>query len=71
MRTYNIFISHSWKYDNHYEKLVDFFNQRNYFNWNDYSVPNSSPIHNATTNKLLREALTRKISPCSAVVIIA
>ena len=71
MRKYNIFISHSWKYDEHYNKLVEFFNARNYFDWSDYSVPNSSPIHNAPTDKLLREALIRKISPCSVVVIIA
>jgi len=71
MRIYNIFISHSWKYDKHYDSLVKFFNKRNYFDWNNYSVPSTSPIHNAPTNRELREALVRKISPCSVVVILA
>ena len=71
MRTYNIFISHSWKYDEHYESIVNFLNERKYFDWKDYSVPNSDPIHNAPTDTLLRQALNRKIIPCSIVIILA
>lgn len=39
MRTFNLFISHSWKYSNTYEQLVALLKNRGYFNFKNYSVP--------------------------------
>jgi len=71
MKTYNIFISHSWAYGDAYEKLIGFFNREPYFNYKDYSVPKNDPIHNASNATLLEQAIERQIRPCSAVVIMA
>lgn len=71
MKTYNIFISHSWAYWDAYDllskKLVDW----NYFYHKDYSVPKDDPIHNATYDYQLEEAIRNKIRPCSVVIIMA
>lgn len=69
--TYNLFISHSWTYGDAYEKLVNFFKQRPYFNYNNYSVPKDDPIHNAPNEALLYEAIKRQIAPSSIVIILA
>jgi len=50
---------------------VKFLDAEPYFNYRDYSVPKNDPIHNAPNATLLEEAITRKIRPCSAVVIMA
>lgn len=71
MRTHNIFISHSWKYSNAYNDLVNLLNNRNYFEYRNYSVPMNDPIHTNGTQRELRQALTNKISPSGIVIILA
>jgi hypothetical protein len=46
VRDYNIFISHSWKHDDDYERLVSLLNKEPYFrvNYKDYSVSKNEPI---------------------------
>ncbi len=71
----HIFISHSWAHSHHYETLADWlFN----YSWSvgqaslqlcDYSVPRSDPIHNAPTDRQLREAIYNKIARSHVVVI--
>lgn len=70
-KTHNIFISHSWAYSDAYEKLVSLLNEKPYFFYNNYSVPKNDPIHNATYDYQLYDAIKRKISPCSVVLIMA
>ena len=36
MKTYNLFLSHSWTYSNHYENLINLLNNRPYFSFNDH-----------------------------------
>ncbi len=71
MRTYNIFISHSWTYGDAYDKLIEMLEEAPYFVHKDYSVPKNDPVHNAPTDWQLEEAIGNKIRPCSAVVIMA
>lgn len=71
MRTFNLFISHSWSYPNAYDGLVGLLNQRSYFSYKNYSVSQDDPIHNAPTDALLRSAIKDQISPSSVVVILA
>ncbi len=71
MKTYNLFISHSWAYSDSYERLESLLRNKNYFNFNDYSVPKDDPIHTRGTDKELREAILQKMRPCSAVLILA
>ena len=74
-RQIHIFISHSWSYSDHYDTLSKWiFNN----NWNvgqesldfrDYSVPKNDPIHNASNDTELRNAIYNKISNSHVIVI--
>ena len=71
----HIFISHSWTYSQHYATLYDWiFGNR----WRkgqasltflDYSVPKDDPIHGASSDWELQDAIYRKISRSHVVVI--
>ena len=71
MRTYNLFISHSWTYGDQYDRLVNLLRARPYFQFRNYSVSQDDPIHYVGTDAQLREAIWRQMSPCSAVLILA
>jgi len=71
MRTYNLFISHSWSYSDAYEKLIALLRKRTYFNFRDYSVPKDDPIHNAPNSQELYEAIKRQMAPCHVVLVMA
>lgn len=77
MNTYNIFISHAWKYSEHYKKIVQWLNEAQNdgkFNWKNYSVPQHDPLIDPNTtvgkNKLKSE-LKEQIRPASKVIILA
>lgn len=46
-KTYHIFISHSWKYSDAYEKLIHLLDNAEDFAYCDYSVPEDDPIEDA------------------------
>ena len=71
MRTLNLFVSHSWKYSDAYEKFVGLMKARPYFDFSNYSVPPENPIQGARTDAQLRIAIENKIRPCSVVIIMA
>ena len=53
MNTYNLFISHAWKYNNGYYKVVDWLDSavaNKEFNYKNYSVPQHDPIIDPDTN---------------------
>lgn len=70
-RLFNIFISHSWGYGDHYDSLTGLLDERPYFNWRDYSVPKDDPIHDARNRDELRAALDEKICHASCVIVTA
>ena len=71
MRTYNLFISHSWTYSDNYQSLVDLLQARGYFPWRNCSVPKDDPLHTNGTDQQLYNAIKNKISPSSVVLILA
>ena len=71
MKTVKIFISHSWKYDNQRDKLVNLLNERKYFDWKDYSVPIDDPLHTNGTEKQLRDKIAEQIRQSSIVIVLA
>ena len=71
VRTYNLFISHSWNYGKHYDNLIALLKRRGYFKFKDYSVPRDDPIHNAGTAAQLRAAIKGQMQPCNVVLIMA
>ena len=71
MRTFSLFISHSWTYGDQYNRLVNLLEQRPYFRFRNYSVPRDDPIHNARSVTALREAIKQQMAQASAVLILA
>lgn len=77
MKTYHIFISHAWKYSEHYEKVVDWIDQakdEGKLNWSNYSVPYHDPLidPNTTIGKTkLKSLLDNQIKPASVIIILA
>ena len=71
MRTFNLFISHSWSYPGQYAGLMNLLRNRPYFKFKDYSVPINDPIHAADTVAQLRQAIKQQMAPCSVILILA
>lgn len=77
LSTHNIhvFISHSWTYSKHYNKLSEWIFDENWnvgqasLNFSDYSVPKNDPIHNAPTVTALRERIYARIARSHVIVI--
>lgn len=70
-KTYNLFISHSWAYSDAYEKLIALLDSDKTFSYKNYSVPKNDPIHNAGTEKALKEAIKTQMQSASVVLILA
>lgn len=71
LRTYRLFISHSWAYGDAYERLVGFFDEHPNFAWADYSVPRHDPIHDANNEAQLYEAIKGQIAQAHCVIMLA
>jgi len=71
LKTYRLFISHSWTYGDAYDKLVLFFNEHTNFQWVDYSVPKDDPIHNAPNDMALYAAIQNQMRSANCVVMLA
>lgn len=71
MKTYNLFISHSWAYSDAYDRLIKLLNADPHFSYKNYSVPKDNPIHNAPNEKVLYEAIKKQVSSAHVVIILA
>ncbi|WP_292959673.1 TIR domain-containing protein [Novosphingobium sp. UBA1939] len=69
-KTYRIFISHSWKYGDAYDKMVKFLSEHG-ISYYDHSVPKNDPIHTNGSDEQLHDAIDAKIKGCSGVIILA
>ena len=56
MRTYNLFITHSWTHSDAYDKLVNLLDARSYFRYSNYSVPKDDPLHTSSASTLTLRA---------------
>jgi len=70
-----VFISHSWAYSGHYEKLSDWIFSTPWqsndtpVQFINSSVPKNNPIHNAPNSDSLRFAIYNRIAQSNVVVI--
>ena len=69
-KTYRLFSSHSWKYGDAYDRIVEFLDEQG-IEYLDHSVPKNDPVHTNGTDKQLREKIDAKIKGCSGVIILA
>lgn len=70
MKTYNIFISHSWNYSDAYDKVVDMLNS-GYFYYRNHSVPKNDPIHTRGTDKELEQVIRNKMKGTHCLLVMA
>lgn len=64
-----LFISHSWSYSERYNSMVSLLNNRQYFEWSNYSVPVAKAFEGMNSAQLL-EQLKAQIRPVNCVIII-
>ena len=74
LKTYSLFLSHAWRYNDDYYRLENLLNEASNFKWRNYSVPTHDPLINPNNpvgrNRLL-SLLHDQIKPVNCVVIIA
>lgn len=74
LKTYDLFISHAWKYGDDYTRLVGLLDGASYFYYRNYSAPSDKPlIPYGTTvpTKEIKEAIERKIKPVNIVIVLS
>ena len=71
INTYNLFISHSWSYEDEYERLVKLLDNHLYFAYKNYSVPKDDPIHTNGNVHILYNAIREQMSHANVVLILA
>ncbi len=64
--TYRIFISHAWKYNEEYYRLIEYLDAAPNFKYANYSVPEHDPADGD-----IEEALKKQIRPVEVVLILA
>ncbi|KKZ13696.1 MAG: molecular chaperone Tir [Candidatus Synechococcus spongiarum 142] len=69
--TYHLFISHSWSYEDQYHGLIGLLESKSDFRFCNHSVSKDNPIHNASNDRELREAIKDKMQLCSVILILA
>lgn len=67
-KQYNVFVSHSWEYDEHYERIVDFLDEVPSLDWQNHSVPSTDPLP-VETESALRSELRDQMTTASVVVV--
>ena len=70
MKTYHLFISHSWTHNDQFNKLVNLLDQAKNFSYHNHSIPKNDPVHDST-DKQLSKAIHNKIQPCGIVIVLA
>ncbi|MCL6611029.1 MAG: TIR domain-containing protein [Peptococcaceae bacterium] len=74
LKTYDLFISHAWRYDDDYYRLEKFLKDAPLFKWRNYSVPKHDPAldpNKPTDRNKLLEALRQQIRPVNCVIILS
>lgn len=69
-KTYRLFISHSWSYNENYQRVIELI-QAQGLSFYDHSVPKDDPIHTNGTDKQLHEAIEAKMKGTSCILILA
>lgn len=69
LKTRMLFLSHAWAYNDHYWKLVEWFNTEPNFSWKNCSVPNHDALPDKTSRGL-SDGMTRQIAVAQGVIIL-
>lgn len=70
LKKYSLLISHSWKYNAQYQKIVNWLDNAEFFSWINNSVSADEP-YIGLSNKELRERLSYRIQFCNAIIVVS
>jgi MTH538 TIR-like domain (DUF1863) len=70
LKTRMLFISHAWKYEEHYNTIEFWLNDAANFSWKNCSVPSTDALDDKTAAGLTK-GMTRQINPAQGVIILA
>ena len=74
---YHIFISHAWKYNEDYNKVVSWLNEAQkdgILTWSNYSVPSHDPLIDPNTivgKNRLKALIDNQIRPASKILVLS
>lgn len=74
LKTYDLFLSHAWKYNSDYYRLEQFLKTAPYFKFRNYSVPTHNPLVDPNTRagiRFLTGELERQVKPVNCVLVLA
>lgn len=76
LKTYDLFISHAWKYGDDYNRLINLLDKASNFCYRNYSAPQDNPLKNLNGTNVVNKAqitsaIGRKIAPVNAVLVIS
>ena len=74
LKTYDLFLSHAWLYNDDYYRLENLLREASNFKWRNYSVPTHDPLIDPNTTvgrRKLLNMLDDQIKPVNCVVIIS
>ena len=57
LKTYDLFISHSWRYSDEYNRMVELLNEAPSFKWRNYSCPEHDPAIDPDSKEGKKELL--------------
>jgi hypothetical protein len=73
LKTYDLFLSHAWRYNDDYYRLVRLLKDALFFTWRNYSVPEHDPVIDPNTTvgygKLV-SLLDKQVRPVNCVLIL-
>jgi hypothetical protein len=67
LRTYKVFISHAWDYNDDYYRVEQFLNRASNFSWDNLSVPEHDPIKDSDQ---LKAELNNQMRPANVFLIL-
>lgn len=73
LKTYDLFLSHTWRYNSDYYRLEQMLHNAPNFKWRNYSVPEHNPLidPNSPVGKIkLESLLLYQVKPVNCVVIL-
>jgi hypothetical protein len=73
-RTYDLFITHAWRYHDDWKRLVNLFNAHDVRGWRNFSLPWYDPALDPRTEsggKIVRWQLETQIIPVQAVILLS
>lgn len=73
LKIYDLFLSHSWRYNADYYRLEQMLKEAPLFYWRNYSVPEHDPLIDPNTSvgkSKLTALLDRQVKPVNCVVIL-